>query len=223
MKDGVGSRHLLPWLRSEHESLKILEKPFNIFQPGCLVFEATEPSKATRQLKQPCTMLLPTFGSLCQGIKWFPEADKDESKDAKERDVVVNKKSKRSTDEVTDKISTQAVWKKPEDKPGRIYLTRRFAQCEFAACEKNNHDKRGMAGKGKNLLAGLALATACPTKARVTRRAQARSAPRIFTHGCASDARVGRLRRRRQNRSFPESSSLWARLVIVFLIVSGVI
>ena len=72
------------------------------------------------------------------------EADKIESKDAEDRDAVVTKKSKRSTDVNLDKNSTQAVWKNPEDKPGRIYLTRRFAQCELADCDGHNYDKRGM-------------------------------------------------------------------------------
>ena len=68
---------------------------------------------------------------------------------AKDRDAVVTKNSKRSTDVDADKNSTQAVWKRSEHKPSRIFLTRRLAQREIADCEGHNDDKRVVAGKSK--------------------------------------------------------------------------
>ena len=69
-----------------------------------------------------------------------PEVDKTESEDARDRDLVVAQKNKRSTDVDTNKNSTPAAWKKPEDTPDHIYWTRRLAQCEPADCEGHNHD-----------------------------------------------------------------------------------
>ena len=144
----------------EHESLKILDKSFSIFQPGWLVPEATEPTKATLTTEPvPLEMTIDYNGSPCffsanllQLVRnescCLPEADKTDSKDAKDRDAVLAKKSKRSTDVDTDKNSTQTAWKKPEDKPGRIYVCR-LAQCELADFDGHNHVKRVMARTGK--------------------------------------------------------------------------
>ena len=67
----------------------------------------------------------------------------NECKDAKDGDAA--DESKRCTDVDTDKKSTHAVWKKPENKPSRICL------CELADYDGHNHDKRVMAGKCKLL------------------------------------------------------------------------
>ena len=145
---GVGSGHLPGWRRTR----KLEDFGRALEHLSAWIFEATEPTKATLttepmpfEMTTDCNVS-PCFGSLCQiGRTASLRRSKTESKHAKDRDAVVAKKSKRSTDVDTDRNSTQPVWEKPGDKTGRIYLTRRLAQCEVADSEGHNQDKRVMA------------------------------------------------------------------------------
>ena len=77
---------------SEHESLKNLDKPLNIFQLGWLVPEATEPTKATlTTVSVPFEMTIDVVQnkSYC-----FREAGKTESNGARDREGIVVKKSR---------------------------------------------------------------------------------------------------------------------------------
>ena len=204
---------------SKHESSKIVDKPLSIFQPGWLVPEATKPTKATLKTEMvPFEMTIDYRRASCffsanllqlvqnESYK-LPEADTTESKDAKDRDAVVTKKSEKSTDVDTDKNLTQEVWRKHEEKPKSHLLD--LTPCTVRARRLREAQPRHVSHGGKKqatrilqasqgdkdsldttmrLLAGLVLATACPMKARKTRRAQARSAPRSFTVVCTIDA-----------------------------------
>ena len=140
-KPGRFARQPLGWQgtassMAPNESLTILEAPLIIFQSGWLVPFATELRKATLTTEPVLfAVIIENNGSpcFCSANLWqlVPKkfwcllaADKNECKDAKERDAVVPDEIKRSTDVATDEKSAHAVWKKPEDKRGRIHLTR---------------------------------------------------------------------------------------------------
>ena len=124
----------------------------------------------------------------------LPGADKIKLKDARDRDAVVTGKSKRGTDVDTDKNSSLAVWK-PEDKPGRIHLTRRLAQCELAG---HNHDsflhswgtsmRQDSLETTMRLLVGLPLATACPSKREWLEELKQEARQEAIPFVCTSDA-----------------------------------
>ena len=124
--------------RQGRRKLEDFGETSTMVQPGWLVLEATERTKATFT-REPVLLEMPIDynGSPCffsanllvpKNSYCLAEADKTEFKDATDRDAIVTWKSKRSTEVETDKNSSQAVWKKPEDKPGRIYLNRRLAR-----------------------------------------------------------------------------------------------
>ena len=125
-KPGRFARQPLGWQgtassMAPNESLTILEAPLIIFQSGWLVPFATELRKATLTTEpvlfaviienKRITMFL-FCQSLAASAKKFwclLAADKNECKDAKERDAVVPDEIKRSTDVATDEKSAHAV------------------------------------------------------------------------------------------------------------------